>query len=158
MTAAANCGQFESAPAATAAAAELLKVASLIVSQRPAGGSGQEGRPRVPREAIIRRSKQLLDEREEEPVLVGEMAAAAEVPERTLRRTFHECFGVGPVRYLQLRQLHQVYRAAKAADPEVVTVSDVLIQHGVWEFSRFAARYRRLFGELPSETLRTKTR
>jgi AraC family transcriptional regulator, ethanolamine operon transcriptional activator len=29
----------------------------------------------------------------------------------------------------------------------------VLTRHGIWEFGRFAARYRRQFGELPSTTL-----
>lgn len=56
-----------------------------------------------------------------------------------------------PVHYLQLRQLH---RALKGADPAAVSVSEVLVAHGEREFGRFAARYRRLFGELPSETLR----
>lgn len=36
------------------------------------------------------------------------------------------------------------------------TVADVLLQHGEWQFGRFAARYRRLFGELPSETLQAR--
>ncbi|MGB5636772.1 MAG: helix-turn-helix domain-containing protein [Waterburya sp.] len=84
------------------------------------------------------------------------MAAAAQVSERTLRTAFNEYFGVGPIRYLQLRQLNQVHHALGAADPEAVSVSDVLFRNGVWELSRFASRYRRLFGELPSETLRTK--
>jgi hypothetical protein len=35
---------------------------------------------------------------------------------------------------------------------EEVSVADVLLQHGEWEFGRFAARYRRLLGELPSDT------
>ena len=34
------------------------------------------------------------------------------------------------------------------------TVTDVLSLHGIWDFGRFAARYRRQFGELPSETVR----
>jgi AraC family ethanolamine operon transcriptional activator len=59
---------------------------------------------------------------------------------------------------LQLRQLHQVRRALQAANPDEITVSNVLIRQGEWEFSRFAARYRRMFDELPSETLRTKRR
>ena len=62
------------------------------------------------------------------------------------------------MRYLQLRQLHQVHRAMQAADPDNVSVAEVLVAHGEWEFSRFAARYRRLFGELPSQTLRTRAR
>jgi AraC family ethanolamine operon transcriptional activator len=109
-----------------------------------------------PRPGIIRRSQALLEQRKGRPVHVGELAAAAQVSERTLRTAFNEYFGVGPVRYLQLRQLHQVHRALRAADPEADSIGDALVKHGVWEFSRFAARYRRLFGERPTETLRTK--
>jgi AraC family ethanolamine operon transcriptional activator len=32
-------------------------------------------------------------------------------------------------------------------------VADVLTRHGIWEFGRFAGRYYRHFGELPSQTL-----
>ena len=158
MTAATTCAQFESAPAATCAAAKLLKVGSLVLGERQGGEFNQEGRPMLPRQDIIRRSKELLEERFGSVVLVGELAAAAGVSERTLRTAFNEYFGVGPVRYLQLRQLHQVHRALRTADPEAVSVSDILVGYGVWEFSRFASRYRQLFGELPSETLRRKRR
>ena len=61
--------------------------------------------------------------------------------------------GVGALRYLQLRQLHQVYRTLRSADPETESVSNVLCRHGVWEWGRFARRYRLTFGELPSQTL-----
>ncbi len=91
-------------------------------------------------------------------VLVEELAAAAAVSERTPRTAFNEYFGVGPVRYLQLRQLHQIHRVLRAANPEAVSIGEVLVGHGVWEFSRFSARYRQLFGELPSETLHTSRR
>lgn len=157
MTADANFPQFESSPAATFAEAELMKVASSIVGEQQAGELKHDGRPKFPRQEIIRRAKELLEARSTEPIHVGELAAAAEVSERTLRTAFNEYFGVGPVRYLQLRQLHQVHHALRAADPEEVSVSDILVQHGEWEFGRFASRYRRLFGELPSETLRTRS-
>ena len=156
LTAAANCSEFESSPAATRAAEELLKVASLIVGQRQGDKPNQQGRPKREREEIIRRSKELLKKRNGEPVLVEELAAAVEVCERTLRTAFNEYFGVGPARYLQLRQLHQIEHALRTAEPEAVKVRDILLRHGVYNFSRFASRYRRLFGELPLETLRTK--
>ena len=110
--------------------------------------------PRVPREEIIRRCQDVLDEHEGQHVLLGDLVAASQVSERTLRTAFNEYFGVGPARYLQLRQLRQVHRTLQTADPTAVTVSDVLVAHGEWQFSRFAARYRKLFGQLPSETLR----
>jgi AraC family ethanolamine operon transcriptional activator len=113
------------------------------------------GRPRLARDEIIRRCKQAIEAREGERVFVGDLAAAAEVSERTLETAFNEYYGVGPVRFLQLRQLHRIHRALRAADSEPVSVTDVLVRHGEWEFGRFASRYRRLFGELPSETLRS---
>ena len=63
---------------------------------------------------------------------------------------------MGPVRFMQLIRLHQVDRVLSAADAEAVSVSEVIAGQGEWDFGRFASRYRRLFGELPSETLRTK--
>ena len=158
MSAAANCSQIESGPAAKVAAAEALKLSSLVVGQRQGGKPKPEGRPKLPREEIISRSKALLEEREGKIILIEELAAAADVSERTLRTAFKEYFGTGPVRYLHLRQLHQVHRALRVAEPEAVSVSDVLLKYGVWDFSRFASRYRQLFGELPSETLRRKKR
>ena len=156
MTAAAHCLQFESTAAATSAGTELLNATSLIAGERQAGQPNQKGRPKFPRQKIIRRCQELVEERDGELVRLGDLAAAADVSERTLRTAFHEYFGIGPVRYLQLRQLHQVNRALKASDPEAESVTNVLAEHGVWDFGRFASQYHRLFGERPSETLRTK--
>ena len=100
---------------------------------------------------------ELLDQQAGNVVSVRDLAAAACVSERTLRSAFNEYFGVGPVHYLQLQHLHRVHRALKAADPEEVSVSQILVEQGEWAFGRFASRYRRLFGELPSETLRKKS-
>jgi AraC family ethanolamine operon transcriptional activator len=158
MTAAATCPPFESSTAATYAAAELRKLAASVVGERLADEPNQQGRPGIPRAEIIRCCKKLLQERRGEHVHINELAAAAGVSERTLRTAFKEYFAVGPVRYLQLRQLHQIHRTLREADPEAVSVTEVLVQQGEWAFSRFARRYRQLFGELPSETLRTKSR
>ena len=143
--------------AATNAAADLVTLASLAAGNGQVRDRPQEGRPRLPRQEIIRRSKELMEERDGEPIHLDDLAAAAKVSERTLRTAFHEYFGVGPGGYLQLQQLHQIYRALRAADPEGASVSEILFRHGVWRFSRFAARYRRLFGERPSQTLRKES-
>jgi AraC family ethanolamine operon transcriptional activator len=154
MNTASNCRGFESSPAATCAAEKLLKFAPLIIGQGQADKPSLEGRPMLLREEIIRRSMELLEQRKNQHVLISELVTKAKVSERTLRNAFNEYFGVSPCRYLQLRQLHQVYLALRTADPEEVLVSDVLFQYGVWDCGRFASRYRRLFGKPPSETLR----
>lgn len=156
MATAANYPQFESSLASTIASAGLLKLGSSIVREGAGREPHQPGRPKAPRRDIIRRAQELLEDREGEHVSVADLAAASRVSERTLRTAFNECYGVGPLRYLQLRNLHEVHRALKAADPEETTVADTLLQHGEWELGRFASRYRRQFGELPSETLHAK--
>jgi AraC family ethanolamine operon transcriptional activator len=157
VTAADSSPQFESEIAAKRASDVLSKVASAVVGRQPADEPCLAGRPSIPRQEIILRAMAIVESRYGEPVFVGELAAEAEVSERTLRHAFVEFFGIGPVRYLRLRQLHLVHRALKAADPEVDSVADVLVRYGEWEFGRFASRYRGLFGELPSETLRANS-
>jgi AraC family ethanolamine operon transcriptional activator len=111
------------------------------------------GRPRLDRTEIVRRAMTVL----ESAVTVPEAADLARdvgVTSRTLLRTFQEAFGVSPKRYLMLRELHTVRRRLLDCCQEDMTVADALTRHGIWEFGRFADRYRRQFGELPSETLR----
>jgi AraC family ethanolamine operon transcriptional activator len=112
------------------------------------------GRPVMPRSQIIRRSMDFVDQHEGEFLSVEQLATAASVSERTLRDAFQNYFGMGPVRYLNRRTLHQVRQALKTADPSVATVTGITTQFGVWQLGRFARDYRFLFGELPSETLR----
>ncbi|MBW1757303.1 MAG: AraC family transcriptional regulator [Deltaproteobacteria bacterium] len=156
MAIAAKYPRFESSLASTVAAAELRELSTEILGQPQAGDVHLVGRRKVPRREIIRRSHELLEAQSGGHVGIADLAAATGVSERTLRTAFKEHYGVGPVRYLQLRILHRVRRALREADPEEANVTGVLFQHGEWQIGRFAARYRRLFGELPSETLRAR--
>jgi AraC family transcriptional regulator, ethanolamine operon transcriptional activator len=88
---------------------------------------------------LMGRAMDFADQRDDdEYLLVEQLATAAGVSERTLQTAFQEYFGVGPVRYLKLRTLHQVRRALKNADPSMTTVSEIATQFGVWELGRLA--------------------
>ena len=141
-------------PAAQRAAEQKLvpEIRNLLAVSREVEPT--HGRHAVPREKIIRRSMDFVDQHDGEYLSVEQLAAAAGVSERTLRDAFQRYFGVPPVRYLNRRTLHQVRNALKAADPSVTTVTEIATQFGVWELGRFARDYSTLFGELPSETLR----
>jgi AraC family ethanolamine operon transcriptional activator len=129
----------------TTAAASCLAPAQ---SPRPA-----PGRPRLSRGDIVRRAMEAIDSATTSPTAT-EVARHAGVNGRMLLRTFQETFGVPPKRYLMLHELHRVRRVLNAGAPDHATMADVLVQHGIWEFGRFAGRYRRHFGELPSDTLK----
>jgi len=151
LSAASRYPEFESSLAANVASAHLMELGSTIVGCDNERETPLVGRPKLPRSEIIRRAEKILEERDH--VSVRELATAAQVPERTLRKAFKEFFGVGPARYLQLRNLHTIYRALRKAEPDETSVSQVFMEHGEWEFGRVAGRYRQLFGDLPSETL-----
>jgi len=149
-------GTLLARPAGTAAHhAAGRDLAAAAVACLPGASSARPvpGRPRLDRAAIIRRAMAAIDAA---PMLPTARALAAHVgvTDRTLLRTFQESYGMPPKRYLMLRELHLVRRILRAGAPEDDTVADVLTRHGIWEFGRFAARYRWHFGESPSVTLR----
>jgi len=158
MRTAADDSDFESTAAARVAARDVLEIIKSVCEQPVVNRDNRDGRPKVPRERIIQTCMDFLEQRTDSHVEVSELARTADVSERTLRSAFSECFGVGPTRYLFLRRLNLIHRALCAAEPDGVTVTKILAEYGEWDFGRFASRYRQHFGELPSETLRKKTK
>jgi AraC-like DNA-binding protein len=57
--------------------------------------------------------------------------------------------------YLRRLRLHHVHAELAAHSPDSVTVTMVAGRWGFVHLGRFAGQYRQLFGETPSETLRT---
>lgn len=113
------------------------------------------GRPTIGRRLLIKRAMEMAEDSPGLSLPVEELAARAGVSDRTLRTAFLEYFGVPPKSYLQLRRLHRARAALRGAASDSMTVGAVAARFGFWDFSRFADRYRRVFGELPSETLRS---
>ena len=111
------------------------------------------GRPRLDREIIVRRAMELIESSTTMPA-TADLARRIGVNDRTLLRTFRETFGVPPKKYLMLRELHIVRRLLVAQQAPDATVATALSGRGIWEFGRFAGRYRDHFGELPSQTLK----
>jgi AraC-like DNA-binding protein len=129
----------------------LAAVTACLPAPEPAGPA--TGRPRLDRATIMRHAMAAIETTPTTPTTAS-LAARIGVTDRTLLRAFRETYGVPPKQYLMLRELHGVRRVLRTGAPLEETVADVLSRHGIWEFGRFAARYRRQFGELPSETLR----
>jgi methylphosphotriester-DNA--protein-cysteine methyltransferase len=84
---------------------------------------------------------------------VEDLALAADVTSRTLLRMFRQQLGIGPASYLKMRQLNIVRRALRRKFGSSGKITNVMSEHGVTEFGRFASEYKALFGERPSDTV-----
>ena len=103
---------------------------------------------------ITARFEDLLPTRGEPPCRVGRILPALGVSDRHLLSCCADDLGFITACYIQIRALHRVLDSLRGAEPEVVSVARVARLHGFSAPGVFAAKYRALFGELPSVTLR----
>ena len=61
---------------------------------------------------------------------------------------------MSPKTYLTWNRFNRVRRELKKYKKGSVKISDIANAFGFWHMGQFAADYRRLFDELPSETLK----
>jgi AraC family ethanolamine operon transcriptional activator len=134
---------------------EIIAAVSQTLQESSQPRPKQRGRPCVPRDQVLARILELSEASTDAAILTVDLCRAVGVAERTLRNIFHEYFGIGPIRFLKVRQLQQIRDALHAADPTQETGTSVAARFGIWDFSLFARNYKRLFGEAPSCTLRT---
>ncbi|HEX5325134.1 MAG TPA: helix-turn-helix domain-containing protein [Acetobacteraceae bacterium] len=86
-------------------------------------------------------------------VTLSELAAASAVPERTLLKQFKHFLGVSPLAHLHRMRLAAAREELLRCNGDG-SVVDTAIRCGFAHLGRFAADYRRVFGEHPSATRR----
>ena len=85
---------------------------------------------------------------------LAELCRIARVSERTLQYAFNERYGIPPNAFVKRWKLNTARRMLLDAEPSQTTVTQVALDLGFAHSSQFATDYRRLFSELPSQTLR----
>jgi AraC-like DNA-binding protein len=112
----------------------------------------QYGRP-LATAALVREVDRYLAAAGNRPVHVSELCQHFHVHRRTLHRAFIDVLGMPPITFARRKRLGDVHTALLQGGPETI-ISAIAHEHGFADLSRFAAAYRRMFGELPSQTLR----
>lgn len=72
---------------------------------------------------------------------------------RSLQYAFHDVMQLTPVAYLRILRLNKVRRQLQSASTADITVTRVATNWGFAHLGEFARDYRRLFSELPSDSL-----
>lgn len=119
----------------------------------PAGPLQRIGRPQFSRPTVIAHALALMVTHEGQPLFIDDLCRATRVSERALRNIFHEFFGVGPMRLLKARQLHEIRAALLGARPGADTVTQIATRFGAFDPSLLARNYKAMFAETPSQTL-----
>jgi AraC family ethanolamine operon transcriptional activator len=86
------------------------------------------------------------------PLSLLELCRELGVSERTLHYAFQEVRSLSPMAYFKANRLNAVRQELKAVAAVTTTVHEIAQRWGFWHTGEFAADYRRLFGELPSQT------
>lgn len=108
------------------------------------------------RSNALRKALAIIHERSDDPIQVADLERLCEISSRTLRYAFLEEFGVPPKQYLLAFRLNQVRRRLVEEGPRRGRISDAANDGGFWHMGEFAALYRRMFAELPSQTIHKK--
>jgi AraC family transcriptional regulator, ethanolamine operon transcriptional activator len=103
------------------------------------------------RARIARQLLKVLKERLDDPPGITELCIAVGARERTLYLSCVEAFGRPPAMLLAELRLNAAHRALRRPTKET-SVTAIAARYGFTHFGRFAATYRRQFGELPSIT------
>jgi AraC-like DNA-binding protein len=106
--------------------------------------------------AAVRRAAAFIEASADGPVTLTEIAAAAGVTSRALQYAFRRHYGTTPTGYVRRVRLEHAHRELRDADPAAgTTVAKVARTWGWANPSHFTSAYRRQFGQLPGQTLRT---
>ncbi len=85
---------------------------------------------------------------------IPELCKVAAISERTLEYAFRERYDLTPKKYLLYHRLNETRKQLRMADTKTSHVTEIARQYGFWHMGAFGADYKKLFAELPSETLK----
>jgi AraC family ethanolamine operon transcriptional activator len=106
---------------------------------------------------VMRRAERFMRANLRRDIYSQELCQAAGASERGLRYAFDDLLGIPPNRYLAMLRLCTAHRSLITAEAGRRSVKSVALSCGMWDLSRFAEKYRSVFGEQPRETLTRST-
>jgi transcriptional regulator GlxA family with amidase domain len=104
---------------------------------------------------VVRRTDATMRNLVGRPFSSAQLCNCLGMSERNLELHFHEALGVSPKAWFQYLSLHKARMMLRHHAPGRGSVTDTALACGFEHFGRFSEAYRKLFGEWPSQTLRS---
>ena len=104
---------------------------------------------------LVKRVEEFVNKLDDDqPIDVDGIAESLGVSRRTIFYAYRRVLDIGPYRYFELKRLHTLRTRLKRASKPESTIASIATELGFGDLGRLAARYRRQFGENPSQTLK----
>ena len=99
----------------------------------------------------------VIHKSELESISAMELCKHTKCSQRTLEKCFTKRFGITPKKYIKCLRLAEVHKGLRNFDAcDYDSIIELAGVNGFWHMGQFAADYRLIYGELPSETLNRK--
>ncbi len=139
-----------------AAPAQELLLQSIVMAVSNGGAAlRRNGKPAAP--GSVRRAEEYMRNCAEEPLTVEAIASVAGCSVRALQLAFKRFRNTTPMQALRRIRLRLAYEAMMQCEGSI-SVTEVAARYGFTNAGRFAAEYRRSFGQYPSEALHSPKR
>jgi AraC-like DNA-binding protein len=129
---------------------EQLFMTTLLLAHRHNYSALLNGRPAAVAPRDVKRAVDYIHANLEAPISLEDLVSVSGVPGRTLREHFNHFKGMAPMAYLRRARYAEARNDLLRRDGR--TVTEIARSWGFEHMGRFAAGYRRLFGEAPSKT------
>ncbi|MDK9558654.1 AraC family transcriptional regulator [Marinobacter sp. M216] len=116
----------------------------------PSNCASDDGQPAF--SPAVCRMVRYIDQNLKRNIDVEELSAISNMSVRSIYNAFSKGFATTPKYYVKQRKLQQLREDLLAGQCRNVT--EVALDYGFSHLGRFSSDYRKMFGELPSETLR----
>ena len=104
--------------------------------------------------ASIRKVDHFIHENLTEDITMNDLTDVAGLSVRVLYKTFERYKFMAPMAYLKKIRLEKIRERLTSGNPDGETITELALEYNFNHLSRFAADYKKHFGELPSETLK----
>jgi AraC-like DNA-binding protein len=119
------------------------------------GATGERPPSLNRRVAAVRVCETYMREHLDKTVTLVDLSETSGLRLRSLINAFQAVTGFSPMAYFKRERLSGVRQALQRPQRARIRVIDVATAWGFWHMGHFTADYREMFGESPSETLRT---
>lgn len=103
---------------------------------------------------LVKQAEDYIQTHLEKSITLMDLCEALYTTEHPLTYCFREVFGTTPIAYLKALRLQAVRKQLWLAAPTTAVIGEIAKQYGFWSLGHFSRDYKKMFGELPSQTLK----